>query len=137
MVRGTLRRRNPWIEVAVGHDVRLAGPHQPEAFFAKLPERIAADDAVDAVGEIAGQQERVFVLLDRGVGAAVHGEMLAERARGRQRDRFSLGLLPNRVVELDEEAVAGLERLASRDVPRHLRGADNLAGCVANRRDGE
>ena len=49
LVRCTIRGRNPWIEVAVGHDVRLAGPHQSETFFAKLPERIAADDAVDAV----------------------------------------------------------------------------------------
>ena len=79
--------------VAVGHDVRLARPHQPKALLAELPERVAADDAVDAVGVIAGQQERVFVLLDRGVGAAVDGEMLAQRARGRQRDRFSVGEL--------------------------------------------
>jgi hypothetical protein len=123
--------------VAVGDDVWLAGPHEPKAFFAELPEGVAADNAVDAVGEIAGQHERVFVLLNRGVGAAVDREVLAEGAGGRQRDRVGVGLVAQCIVELHEEVIAGLERLAARDVSRDLRGADNLARRVTNGRDGE
>ena len=77
-VRRPLGLGDSRILVAVLDDVWFAGSHQPQALFAELSKRVAADDAVDAVVVVAGEQERVFVVLDGRVGAAVDREVFAQ-----------------------------------------------------------
>ena len=126
MILGSLlaiaRRRRP-------HPARISRKHS----VAELPERVAADDAVDAVVVVAGEQERVLVVLDGGVGAAVDVEVFTQRAGCRERDLLSIGERPNQVIELDEKAITRLESLACGDIASRLRGADDPAVTTANR----
>ena len=98
------------MRVDVVDDVGLVGAHQPQHLGAEVGEAVAADDARHAAVVVAGQVERVLVGLDVGVGAAVGAQVLAEQARAGRGDRGRIGQRAQRVLEIEQEAVAAPRR---------------------------
>lgn len=62
--------------------VGQVGAHELEAIQPELGERVAADDGIDALAEIAGQREVVLVGIDFGIRAPVDAHVRAEEPRG-------------------------------------------------------
>ena len=106
--RGAVRLQhvtgNARVVLAVAHNIGKPRAHQPQALRPELRERVAADDAVHAVGVVAGQDKGVFVRFHLGVGAAIDLQVLPEHARRGIGDLLGIRQRPHRIVHPDQHA---------------------------------